>query len=106
MQIFNLFVWVPLVILAMTLAQGRLQFGRKLRNFISQSRARFVWLALTVLMGANAFGFIASWGSLPPGSLGWEAYSNLIANSLWDLSLIVLIAWLMPAVRPRRLKTV
>ena len=51
--LFDLLGWVPLFILAITLAKGGLKFGRVAWNFIFQSRRHFVLTSLAILMAEN-----------------------------------------------------
>ena len=104
----NLLVWVPLLVLAITLAKGGLKTGRIVWNFVFQSRRRFILIGLAMLAAESLILYFNFWFGTAQGRTLDPIYLyaiGMLAYSLWDLVLIALIAWLMPAPRPRQLKT-
>ncbi len=105
----NYVIWVPAVVLAIALAKGWLKSSpASLGHFIFQSRTRLALACLTILLTVYCLYFSIAFRNMPgsPEGSALSFLTNLITTlSIWDLSLIALIAWLMPAPRPRQLKT-
>ena len=99
--LLHLLDWTPVVFMAVALAKGRLQRGHLLGNVIFQSRLHFVITGLVLL----AMVAVSRWVSV--GQNFHNASSMLIDMTSflpWNLSLIALIAWLMPVSNQRHLK--
>jgi hypothetical protein len=75
------------------LASSRLRHRTKVLSFIFQSRARFILVGLLLVLAVNFLRASATVG----GALVTQVFFlGLIIYSPWSLSLIGLIAWLMP----------
>jgi hypothetical protein len=84
MQYLRVFLHViPVLLLAIFLANRRLKFGHVALNYIISSRTRFVCTALGTFLFANSFG-LPKYGS-----------ASITFQLPWVLSLIALAAWLI-----------
>jgi len=84
---FALLNVLPIILLAVFLANRRLKFGHTALNFIVTSRKRFVWVALFAFLFVNSF-TVFQYGGI-----------YFVFQLPWVLSLIAIAAWL---IRPKK----
>ena len=90
---------VPAIWLAIRLAQGRLNSGRAAWDFISESRFRLVVIGLVSVALVNLWVVAISvpyYGSVHQSFMA-SFFQRLTFAGPWDLSLIAIIAWLLPS---------
>ena len=95
---FRLITGVPFIVLAVLVARGRLNLGRTLWRFIFQSRKHFVLTGLACFLAGHALCLSSAF--LPVTHR--ETVLFIVARGLsydlpFELSLIALIAWLLPS---------
>jgi len=109
--LYTLAFFSPIFCFVILLAQGRINWVGRGFQFIFRSRLQFVLMALPLILAFHCFNFsdlvrptIYSW----PFEIKYQMFStdnywllqyfnNLVLTQGWPLTLLVLIAWLMPA---------
>ena len=95
---FRLITGVPFIVLAVLAARGRLNLDQTLGHFTFQSRKNFVLTGLACVLAGHALCLSSAFLPVPHR----DTVLFIVTRGLWyylpfELSLIALIAWLLPS---------
>ena len=92
--------YLPLICFAIYVTRGRIGKVRLLWHFLSESRLRFVFLALVLVLMVYSLNAAIDYHLLIwrfPGISVWAMLVNMVFSASWPLTLIAMITWLLPA---------
>jgi hypothetical protein len=97
--------YLPILFLAIFLLKGRLDRVSWGAKFLIESRVRFVVWTFALLITIEFFRAFTMAGFADAGFLGWTTVLTMqLSTSIWPLSLITFMAWLLPTKKSTTLK--
>jgi hypothetical protein len=89
--------FLPIVCLVILLAKGRMDWVDRAFRFIFRSRLQFVLMTLALVLAVHYIYYLLEPTAYVIGGRPvFQYFANFLNTNWWPLTLIVLIAWLMP----------